>query len=206
MHRGIIKIIMMYCLKFYGNDVCVTSKSKIHKPMKKTNLLIVLLLTFSVFAFAQSAIINQLDSLGRKDGKWQIYLDKDWAKLTDSTKALYFRYTFFDHGVNIYPMGPCGKKGYKLQTASSGKLLNGEYKWYDAKGHLSSVHIFNDGEYISCKEYFPGGELSQHFDYTKKCEGESHGWTVFCYNKKGDLILVSPTCRNEKGKWPVMRD
>jgi hypothetical protein len=174
--------------------------------MKTLLLSAILLFVFATALFAQPAPVNQFDAWGKKDGKWTVYLDKDWGKTTDSTSALYFRYTWYDHGINVYPMGPCGGKNYKLETATAGKLLNGEYKWYDGKGRLSSVHVFESGKYISCKEFFPTGELSQHFDYTKKCDGQPEGWTVFCYNKKGDLILASPTCKDEKGKWPTMRD
>lgn len=170
--------------------------------MKTKSIFTVLLLTFTTFLFGQ---INQLDAQGKKDGKWTVYLDKDWKKVDDSSKALYKRYTYFDHGANIYPMGPCGGKGYKLEGDTKNKTLNGEYKWYDAKGKLSSVHVFKDGEYLSCKEYFPTGELSQHFDYTKKCEGQPHGWTVFIYDKKGNLTLTSPTCKDKDGNWPKMR-
>jgi|JI10StandDraft_1071094.scaffolds.fasta_scaffold1614565_1 antitoxin component YwqK of YwqJK toxin-antitoxin module len=170
--------------------------------MKTKSILTILLVTLTTFIFSQT---NQLDANGKKDGKWTVYLDKDWKKVDDSTKAVYRRYTYFDHGTNIYPMGPCGGKGYKLEGDTKSKILNGEYKWYDGKGKLSSVHIFKDGEYVSCKEYFPTGELSQHFDYTKKCEGQTHGWTVLIYDKKGNLILTSPTCKDENGNWPKMR-
>jgi antitoxin component YwqK of YwqJK toxin-antitoxin module len=186
-----------------GNVWCLTGN---HKSMKNQFLLTVSCVAFATLLFSQSTAPNQFDPSGKRDGKWCVYLDKDWKKTTDSTSALYLRYTWYDHGTNIYPMGSCGGKGYKLATATSGKLLNGEYTWYDAKGRLSSVHVFKDGEYISCREYFVTGELSQHFDYTKKCDGQQYGWTVFCYNKKGDLILTSPTCKDEKGKWPAMRD
>lgn len=170
--------------------------------MKTKSILTILLLTLTTFIFGQT---NQLDANGKKDGKWTVYLDKDWKKVDDSTKALYRRYTYFDHGTNIYPMGPCGGKGYKLEGDTKSRILNGEYKWYDGKGKLSSVHVFKDGEYVSCKEYFPTGELSQHFDYTKKCEGQPHGWTVFIYDKKGNLTLTSPTCKDKDGNWPKMR-
>jgi len=170
--------------------------------MKTKPILLILLLTLTTFIFSQT---NQFDANGKKDGKWTIYLDKDWKSVDDSTKALFCRYTYFDHGTNVYPMGPCGGKNYKLESNSKNKVLDGEYKWYDTKGKLSSIHIFKNGEYISCKEYFPTGELSQHFDYTKKCEGQPHGWTVFIYDKKGNLTLTSPTCKDKNGKWPKMR-
>src|SRR4051812_11168604 len=91
-------------------------------------------------AFAQTEKIGQTDLQGKKDGKWIIYLDKNW-KQVDSSSALYYRYTFYDKGTNIYPMGPSGGKNYKLESTGSGKQLDGEYKWFDAKGKLSSVHI-----------------------------------------------------------------
>lgn len=149
--------------------------------------------------------INQLDADGKRDGKWVLYLDKDWAKVKDSASASFFRYTFYDHGIHIHPMGRCGGKNFKLEKPNENKLLDGEYKWYNAKGQLSSVHVFKNGEYVSCKEYFPTGELNQYFDYTKKCAGQEHSWTVFVYDKKGHLILASPTCKDENGHWPKMR-
>lgn len=177
--------------------------------MKAKSILTALFLAITNLLASQTAPLNQFDSQGKKDGKWLVYLDQDWKRVDDSTQALYYRYTYYDHGVNIYPMGPCGRKGYKLEPgAATGKpvRLDGEYKWYDAKGRLSSVHAFQNGEYIFCKEYFPTGELQQYFNYTKKCEGQEHGWTLTVYDKKGNIKLVSPTCKDEKGNWPLMRD
>lgn len=168
-----------------------------------------LFLTLTTFIFGQTEKINQLDSNGKKIGKWTVYLDKDWKQTDDSSKAIFFRYTYFDNGTNIYPMGPCGGKGYKLTSPNSkstkSTLLDGEYKWYDSKGRLSSVHVFKNGEYVSCKEYFPTGELSQHFDYTKKCEGQEHGWTLYIYDKKGKVKQTVATCKDKNGKWPKMK-
>ena len=112
-----------------------------HKPMTTKSIFLILLFAVSANLLSQTKNLNQTDSSGKKNGKWFVYLDKDWAELKDSSKAVYFRYTYFDSGTNVYPMGPCGKKGYKLETTTTGKLLDGEYKWFDAKGRLSSVHI-----------------------------------------------------------------
>lgn len=159
-----------------------------------------------------SQTLNQLDSEGKRHGKWLVYLDKNWKRTDDSTKAYFKKYTHYDHGVNIYPMGPCGKKGYRLEGPALKKMngnyefLDGEYKWFDEKGVVRSIHAFKNGEYIACKEFFKTGELQQHFDYTKKCEGQEHGWIVYVYNKDGSIILTSPTCKDSKGRWPKMRD
>jgi len=177
--------------------------------MRTKSILSAIMLTMTGLIFGQTSDLNQMDAKGKKDGRWTVYLDKDWKKVEDSTKALYCRYTYFDHGTNIYPMGLCGNKGYKLESSSvDGKkntILDGEYKWFDANGKLSSVHVFKNGEYVSCKEYFPTGELSQHYDYTKKCEGQPHGWAVTVYDKQGNIKLSSMTCKDKNGNWPQMR-
>jgi len=177
--------------------------------MKSKISLTVLFFTLATFIYSQTKKISQLNNNGKKDGKWALYLDKDWKVINDSSEAVYFRYTYYDNGTHIYPMGPSGGKGYALKpqaTASSNPvLLDGEYKWYDKKGRLSSVHVFKNGEYVSCKEYFPTGELSQHFDYTKTCDGQEHGWTVYIYDKNGDLKNTVVTCKDKNGNWPKMR-
>lgn len=156
--------------------------------------------------------INKLDTNGKRDGKWLVYLDNNWKRIDDSTKATYKKYTYYDHGVNIYPMGPCGKKGYKLESnplvTKKGNyiFLDGKYTWFNKKSKISSEHIFKNGEYVSCKEFYSTGEVEQFFDYTKKCDGQPHGWTVTIYNKDGSVKLVSPTCKDRNGNWPVMRD
>ncbi len=168
------------------------------------------ILFFSLFTFSQTEKLNQLDDKGKKHGKWVIYLDENWDKVKDSTRAIYYRYNYFDHDVSLYPMGPCGKKGWKLESlvapGTSAKMLNGTYKWFTKEGKLSSEHVLKNGEYVSCKEYYPTGELNQHFDYTKKCKGETHGWGAFIYDKTGKLLMTSWMCRDENGEWPKTKD
>lgn len=177
--------------------------------MIKKLVFLSLLLLLSVFSFSQNEKLNQVDEKGKKHGKWIVYLDNNWYKVKDSAKAVFYRYNYFDHGTSLYPMGPCGKKGWKLESATepgtSPKLLSGTYKWYNKEGKLSSEHILKNGEYVSCKEYYPTGELNQHFDYTKKCKGEIHGWGVYIYDKAGKLLMTSWMCRDEKGEWPTTR-
>lgn len=174
-----------------------------------TSLFLFLGLTFHLFA--QTEKLNQFDSDGKKDGKWTVYLDANWNKV-DSSKAAYFRYTWFDHGVNLHPMGTGGGKKYKMESSPNRssqtgkvKILDGEYKWYNGKGQLKYVHVFKNGEYILYKEFYSTGELQTFFDYTKICEGQPHSWTAFLYDKKGNLTITSPTCKDKNGNWPKMR-
>lgn len=184
---------------------------KFYAASMKTSLLF-FALAISQFLSAQNSGLNQLDKDGKKDGKWVVYLDKNWKRMDDSSTAIYCRYTYYDHGTNIIPMGECGGSGFRLEktgittaATSNSKLLNGEYTWFDDKGILSSVHNFYDGEYISCKEYFNNGQVNQHFDYTKGCAGEAHSWTVYIYDKSGQLTQSLPTCKDKNGKWPKMK-
>src|SRR5437762_858049 len=91
-----------------------------------------------------------------------------------TNKVNFYSITYFNHGANIYAMGPWGGKNTKLEglpnsTVKKGnaKLLDGEYKWYNGKGGLRSVHVLKNGWYVSFKEYYPDGTLQTDFDYTK---------------------------------------
>jgi antitoxin component YwqK of YwqJK toxin-antitoxin module len=175
----------------------------------------ILLFTISIgiesFLSAQTATLNSFDDKGKKHGKWVVYLDKNWKKKDDSAGAVFYRYTFYEHGTNLHPMGTCGGTGYQLQSPSTEgvaltvKVLDGEYKWYDKKGALSSVHVFKNGEYVACREYYPSGELHQFFDYTRTCDGEPHSWYVSVYDKKGNLTFGSFMCKDANGNLPRTR-
>ena len=53
--------------------------------------------------YCQTEKINQFDNQNKKNGKWIVYLDQKWNKV-DSSKAIYYRYTWYDHGINIHPI------------------------------------------------------------------------------------------------------
>ena len=82
----------------------------------KTNIYILLLFCFTLTAFSQNNLINQKDSIGKKHGKWLVYWDSNWKEVKDSSQSVYHRYTVYDHGENIYPMGSCGAKSWKLES------------------------------------------------------------------------------------------
>ncbi|HWY10212.1 MAG TPA: hypothetical protein VN026_02750 [Bacteroidia bacterium] len=163
----------------------------------------------TVFCYSQTEKLNQFDDKGKKDGKWIVWLDKDWKLAADSMTAVYFRYNYWDHGANLYPMGRCGGSGYKLETISenskvkrgNAKLLDGEYKWVNEKGHMRSNHILKEGVYVFCKEYYSNGNLETHFDYTMKCEGQPHSSYTHCYDKNGKLKGSYPFCE-QNFQWP----
>jgi hypothetical protein len=154
--------------------------------------------------------LNKFDSNHKKDGKWILYLDSRGDKVPDSTKAAFWRYTWYDHGTHIYPMGGFIDKNGKIEgqqnREAGGKpqMLDGEYKCYE-KGKLKFVHTFKNGEYISYKEYFSSGQICSYFDYTKHFEGQPHTWYIYTYDKTGKLTFEGWIKKDEHGHWPSMR-
>src|SRR3990167_2183285 len=116
--------------------------------MKKFLLISTAVLGLTV-AHGQTEPLNQVDSNGKKDGKWILYFDAKGDKVKDSTTAVYWRYTYYDHGVHIYPMGGFIGKNGKIEeptdSKQTGKIkrLDGEYKCYE-NGKLKFIHTFKD--------------------------------------------------------------
>ncbi|MCW3085278.1 MAG: hypothetical protein JWP12_2644 [Bacteroidetes bacterium] len=178
--------------------------------MKTIFILSTILLSFSA-AYSQTEPLNQLDSAGKKDGKWILYLDYKGDKLKDSVDAAYWRYTYYDNGVHIYPMegfisenGKIESTGNSKQTSKI-KILDGEYKCFDSEGHLRFIHVFKNGEYISYKEFYKSGALQEYFDYTKHYEGQPHSWYIYTYDKTGEVTYEGWTKKDANGHWPPMR-
>lgn len=158
-----------------------------------------------------TAQINQTDGKGKKHGKHKLYLDKYWNTVSDSMQAVYFKYTYYDHGLDTRPFGKGGSnKLWKMRTqvdtaAQKGiKILNGDYRWHDPKGRLMYWHVFKDGEYVMYKEFYETGELHHVFDCTKQSKGEPWSWYKITYDKKGNVISENFVKKDEKGNWPLL--
>jgi hypothetical protein len=174
-------------------------------------LLTLFFLVAGITAFGYAQDLNKFDANGKKHGKWTRLMDKNWNTVEDSSKAAFFRYTFYDHGQNVHPMGGFGKnKLWKMKssidtsTQKGIKLLDGEYKWFDPKGRLMYWLVLKDGVFISYKEFYETGELHQFFDYTKHAEGQPWSWYMVEYNKDGSCKYQEQIKKDEKGKWPPM--
>jgi hypothetical protein len=112
--------------------------------------------------------------------------------LDDSSKAVYYRYTFYDHGENQHQMG---RGGYRMvssidtSTQKGIKILDGEYHWYDSRGNLRYIHILKNGVYMYYKEYYTSGELVKLFDYTRRAKGYPWSWYMMVFDKQGKITL-----------------
>lgn len=158
----------------------------------QTPLFRLLLMLIPFASFSQSARLNQLDASGKKEGKWVLYLDKEWKEVKDTNTAVCCHYTYFDHGTILYPMGGFGR-GLKLQAPANGEkfgnkeLLNGEYKWINKDGLAAFILVFRKGEFVSYKEYYDSGKLHEYFDYANKWKGEPYTYCMKIYYKNGKM-------------------
>jgi len=171
----------------------------------KTTISFLLFFILGVIGYSQNEI-NQLDSDGNKHGVWMVYLDNEWAE-TDKEDAVCYRYTYYAHGVDTKPMGPSGKKKWtlspKIPKSSEPVELTGELQWSDKKGIVRSIHIFENGKYLSYKEYDSSGNLEQHFDYATQYKDEPHTYYVRTYKKGSEVTWVM---RSGTNGWTLYSD
>jgi hypothetical protein len=159
-------------------------------PMRKIIYILTLLIGMITISNAQD--LNKYDEKGKKHGKWKVYLDKYWKVLDDSSKAVYYRYTFYDHGENQHQMGRGDHRmvaSIDTSTQKGIKILDGEYHWYDSRGNLRYIHILKNGVYMYYKEYYSSGELVKLFDYTRGAKGFPWSWYMMVFDKQGKITL-----------------
>jgi len=152
--------------------------------------LLALCMAFAVFSNSQNKI-NQLDSAGKKHGNWVVYLDNNWKEMTDSNTASFCRYAYFENGINIEPMDPCGKGWYFINAggnnARKGKttILDGEYTWTDNRNNTRLIAAFKNGEPRYIKWFSPNGLRQSYYDYTKKWKNQDHSYFITTYDQNG---------------------
>jgi len=160
--------------------------------------------------FGQAEAINQLDSKGKRNGKWIEYPDAKWKVVKDSSAAVYYRYAHYDHGVNLYGSSNHSRLNFKLESSGNSnqagkiKMLDGEYKWLDKKGRVVSIDKYNNGEVIWSKNYswhvgntWLGemlgyrknltGTLHESYDFTKKYKEQPYTFYIEIYDTKGKV-------------------
>ena len=177
--------------------------------MKKI-LPLLLFFCLSVLCYSQTQKLNQLDSLGKKNGVWIEYLNVKWKVLKDSSRAVYWGYNYYDHGDNTFRIafGGMHRLHHKLEVVSNNnqksriKMLDGEYKWYDRRGRIVSVDSFANGDHVFAKYYAwemfgsaylfgynkkRTGKLLEYDDYRKKYKDEPFTYYIERFDKKGNV-------------------
>jgi len=161
--------------------------------------------------------INQLDSIGKKDGKWTEYLNSRWKILPDSNHAVYYRYVYYDHGIKILREmydNTNKKLEYIGDTIKKTKpiLLDGEYKWYDKKGRLLTDVYYKNGDHVWYKGYtwniftkkLTGKQIHENFDFTKTYHGQPYTAYYEQTDKKGVVTIYY--LRKGKSGWCLYKE
>ena len=60
--------------------------------------------TFIILLIISAGSIVAQVNKDKKSGKQKVYLGKNWETVEDSSKALCSRYTYYENGINLYPM------------------------------------------------------------------------------------------------------
>jgi hypothetical protein len=159
----------------------------------KTFIFFMLMFGAIISSNSQNVRLNQLDSSGKKDGKWVIYLNMNWKSVKDSSNASFYRYAYYYKGINIDQMGWCRKKWKVIHSGGNNsqvgriKALDGEYTWMDNKGKTMCIANFNNGECLSFKWFYSSGLPQSVWDYTKKYDGQIHSYWISIYDRKGNV-------------------
>ncbi len=146
----------------------------------------------TLFSYGQDTL-NQFDSNGNKQGRWVVYLNDHWKELKDENGAKFCRYTWYEHGKNIYPMGAMSKKHRMEEVVHSNiyigkaRLLDGTYNWIDKNDRIMFALVLDNGEFVAYNEFTTTGELKQLFDYTDKWKDQPHSWSMRVLKKNGEM-------------------
>jgi hypothetical protein len=175
----------------------------------KSFALFVCILCMSAASFGQAEPLNQIDSVGRQNGKWVMYYDKYCSVVSDSNKASYYCYVYYLHGRRYVTKSSWGNKDGKLVDSVASpqvnriKLLDGKYTWYDKNGKISTVCYYDKGELILSQWYYPTGKIHGSMDYRKRIEGQPHSGYITTYDKDGNMKGPFPISiyKDKRGKY-----
>ncbi len=147
-----------------------------------------------IVVIGQTDSMNQFDSNGNKDGKWTVFYNAAGKEVSDSAQAVWYRYTYYLQGKNLYAYEWCGKNDVVIALSGQDqneklKLLDGAWKITDKKGNVKSIQIFNKGEYVAHRVFYPTGNIreycnfeNQHFE---RGEFEPHTYCKRVYDQTG---------------------
>jgi len=156
-------------------------------------ILLIFTLLISQSSFSQTDTLNRFDGNNKKTGWWVVYLDKDLAITKDTSKAVFFKYSFFQGKFDYFNMGKIGtKKNPVIQPASNltGKkiqALDGEYRLNYNDLQPRFILKAQKGKLTEYKEFYEDGTLKTRFDYTESCGDTPMHYCIYLYNKDGSL-------------------
>lgn len=161
--------------------------------MKTQFLSFLVFIIVSQNAISQSDTLNRLDANNKKTGWWIVYLDKDLATAKDSSKAIYYKYSYFQGKYDHYDISRIGTKSnpvipYKEIKAVNGAIpLDGTYKANFSNGKTRFILTARNGRLIEYSEFYKTGNLKHTFKYNELCGDTFLQYCIYLYKKDGSL-------------------
>ena len=195
------------------------SISILFRKMKK--LLLILIACCSLNGFGQSIIkkdtINQVDSNGKKQGYWVVYLKKNFTSTRKIKKAAFYSYVKYIDGTVFhrpyFNTGVIGKQFSNipdsLLNVGNPILLDGIYKLYSlkkGKKHLWAEAFYNKGLITKIIVYPREVERVKGIvNYEEKCAQNQPSYSYKEYSVSNKLTREE--CRIlENGRWRIVRN
>ena len=145
-----------------------------------------ILLIYCFVVFGQPSALNQFNGSGKRQGKWLIYIDKNWKEVKDTNLYVY---KFYDEYLNGKPLIGIGKIKHNERleepTENEDKFLNGEYKWIKKNNTLLEKHFFRNGELVNSQYYKKNNVVEYYIDYTITYENNPYTYGMYYYMKNG---------------------
>jgi hypothetical protein len=168
--------------------------------------IIFLLLPLLSFAWSKDSL-NRVDTKGKKDGYWKVFLDSQLF-VTDSAQSHFYGYDLYDHGHEVFRYSNRGRWKWAQITYEDtlpvkGKPIEitGTFLWYSSDSLLWNTEIYSEGSpwFWEANHYLKGGKrpsgferiyFYKHFENTEGtflvAENFSHGETRYYWYIKGD--------------------
>jgi hypothetical protein len=177
-----------------------------------------LLIVLPIYLYGQFDTINKFNASGKKQGYWVCYIDSIFQVTTDTLKAAYFAYDYFDDGRNMTKVGVRSMKVHHTEAYSeiTGnqkiKILSGKIILYDKRKRTRIVEIYKLGLLLSVKSYnkytrVNGKEcLSEFLNFELRYENEIGS---FYFEENLDCSSTDRVkkywFRKKDGKWQAIK-
>lgn len=188
------------------------------KILSNICLLLVLIFCNCISLYGQTDTLNQLNDKGKKDGTWEVFLDK-WLNPVQSKDSAYFiAYELYDNGERIFKHdknqnADADSISYNKTWPTKGKpeLLDGIFEWFSKDGRILVHEEFKNGwpwlynfyyYELRNKSHLAGNEI---LDWSKKYN-DINGTYFYEWKSTETVFYRSGWYRKGKRGWRVYEE
>lgn len=142
--------------------------------------------------------LNKYDVNKHRTGYWVEYLNKNLLPAENKKEAVFYRYAYFENGIEIFPNWVGGiyapsntilkfEDRTHLAKKDTVVLLNGKHQVYNKMGVLIGEDYYTNGMLKYSKNYYKNGQLSEYVDYRKKYNQIPFSFLNIGYTKSRQL-------------------